>query len=300
MLDGHPDLAVSLLGQFPVLLWPRRNRYLLDGWFDLSLLAADLLESRPFQEVGPDPDWLRERLCGKERLDYAMAMRRVFALYAEARGKGHYGHKSPALVVHVDFMARLFEEARFVHIIRDGRDVALSLLSRPWGPVRIAEAARYWATRVEGGRLSGRKLSAHRYLEVRYEDLVTDPKKTLRRICDFVELDYRSEMLTYPERGIEWMPQHMRSQHTHLLEPPRIGVRDWRTDMTNHDVALFEAVAGNTLRSLGYERRFDPSPVAVVMRARVEAIRTRARWLAQLARKRARHIRSGRAAQTGG
>jgi len=290
MLDRHPDLAVSLLGQFPVALWPRRNRYLVNERFDLSRLAQDLVASGPFKEVGPDPGWLRDRLSGTEPLSYAQAMRRVFALYAEARGKSRYGHKSPGLVRHLDFLAGLFDEARFVHIIRDGRDVALSLLDRPWGPVRIAEGARYWATRVDRGMSSGRKLGPSRYLEVRYEDLVADPEAALNGICRFIELDYRPEMLTYHQRGIDWMPLQLRVQHTHLLEPPRVGIRDWRKDMAGKDVAMFEAVAGDTLKALGYERRFDPIPTSVAMRVAVEEGRTRARWLAQRARRLARRV----------
>jgi len=137
---------------------------------------------------------------------------------------------------------------------------------------------------------SGRKLGPDRYLEVRYENLVADPETALTAICRFIELDYRPEMLTYHQRGIDWMPPHLRAQHTHLLEPPRVGIRDWRRDMAEKDIAMFEAVAGDSLKALGYERRFDPVPTSVSSQAAVEEVRTRARWLAQRARRFARRM----------
>ena len=88
-------------------------------------------------------------------------------------------------------------EARFVHLIRDGRDVALSVLKQPWGPQTIEAAAEKWRSRVLRGRSQQPYLGF--YMEVKFEDLVLHTERELRRICEFVELDFDPAMLGYHE-----------------------------------------------------------------------------------------------------
>src|SRR5207247_397312 len=73
--------------------------------------------------------------------DYPDAIRRVYAVYAEAHGKSRFGDKTPPFLMHVRTLAELFPEARFVHLVRDGRDVALSLREQPFAPSSFAGAA---------------------------------------------------------------------------------------------------------------------------------------------------------------
>ena len=93
------------------------------------------------------------------------------------------------------------EEARFVHLIRDGRDVALSRRARGMGADKpIADVAELWRRRIENARKQAKRLRG-RYLELRYEDLVADPEPALRRVCELIELEYDPAMLTYHEAG---------------------------------------------------------------------------------------------------
>src|SRR5436190_20440848 len=100
-------------------------------------------------------------------------------------------------------LAGLFPEARYVHIVRDVRSVALSLVEMPkeWGTQTVPEGAARWRHRVGRGHAEGRALGPDRYLEVRYEDLVDEPERELRRILQFVLLPWDAAVLQYAERG---------------------------------------------------------------------------------------------------
>jgi hypothetical protein len=157
---------------------------------------------------------------------------------------------------HLPLLERLFPDAVYVHLIRDGRDAALSFLSVPagimtegWGHPRDAAAfACQWATEVRAARALGRRVGPSRYLEVRYETLVAEPAEELRRLCSFAGLDFDREMLGYVGNTESARKEHQQR----LNEPPRVGVRDFRTEMSGADRTAFEAVAGDLLAELGY------------------------------------------------
>ncbi len=102
----------------------------------------------------------------------------------------------------------------------------------------------------------GARLGPERYHELRYEELVADPERILRELCAFVELPYDERMLRYHEQADRLVPSLSHSEHHgNLYKPPTAGLRDWRRDLSPQDVAVFEALAGDLLDELGYERR---------------------------------------------
>jgi hypothetical protein len=136
-------------------------------------------------------------------------------------------------------------------------------------PPPQAQVARRWKRRVLRARRDGGRLRY--YLEARYEDLVTDPEPTLRRICEFVELDYDPVMLDYHERAEERLAEmardlperpgqvlrpadHRLEAHALTKEPPRTDrVARWRAEMSEADQAAWARVAGDLLEELDYE-----------------------------------------------
>ena len=96
-------------------------------------------------------------------------------------------------------------EARFIHVIRDGRDAGLSqnarIAKRGKDPVPASEMARRWRKRIVKSRIDAEEVE--HYVEVRYEDLIADTEGVLRRVCEHVELDYDPAMLSYYERAEE-------------------------------------------------------------------------------------------------
>ncbi|MDQ3645989.1 MAG: sulfotransferase, partial [Actinomycetota bacterium] len=167
--------------------------------------------------------------------------------------------KTPRYVEHIPFLADLFPDARFVHLVRDGRNVALSYADVPFGPKTVSEAARLWARRVSAGMAAGRTLPPGRYIELCYEDLVEDPEGEAKGLCTFLELPFDADMLDYTERARDAVLPRASRYNPHLTEKPSTRTRAWQEDMPPSQVEMFEAVAGPVLSELGYQRRF-PSP----------------------------------------
>jgi hypothetical protein len=253
MLDSHPQLAIPGESYFVVELAPRFRKRV---WrrFDRDGFAAALVAHERFQQWGISEEAVRDTLARAAPADYSDALRTVYQLYATQAGKTRFGDKTPNYVLQLPLLGALFPEARFVHIVRDGRDVALSVTGIPeWGPKRVPGGARYWVDHVAAGREAGAALGPARYFEVRYEDLVAEPEHWLRAVCRFVDLPFDTAMLSYYERFDEVIaPDLLPQYHQHLKEPPHATSR-WRQEMTPEDRAAFEAHAGRLLAAYGYE-----------------------------------------------
>lgn len=270
MLDSHPDLAVPGESHFIPDLHRHRRRYSIAGELDARRLVADIMRTLHFRLWGIPEAAVWGRIEALERPEFADVVGAVFSAYADHHGKARWADKTPIYVLSMTLLARLFSGARFIHLIRDGRDVALSYLSVPWGPTTTWQAARKWRRDVQAGRRAGRALGPARYMEIRYEDLVAHPKEVLAATCSFADLPFHEGMLDYhfhASERIEW-PDGMQF-HASATKPPASGARDWRTQMPDSDLKAFEAVAGQLLDELGYERRHPSIPVGLRAQAAV-------------------------------
>ncbi len=179
----------------------------------------------------------------------------VYESYAAAHGKSRWGDKTPMYMQRLPLLEELFPDARYVHLIRDGRDTAVSFLSMPPGimtrtwahPETAAEFACQWRAEVEAARALGTRVG-DRYLETRYEELVADPEGGLRLICELAGLEFDPVMLEYAGNVDVSAKPHQQS----LQRAPTPGLRDWRTELSPTDVTAFEEVSGDLLRELGY------------------------------------------------
>lgn len=277
IFDSHPDLAMTHEAHFIAPMGARRERYTnREGGLDIDVFVADLFADSNFRRQGLEEGLVRRSLEEANAPGFAEAVRVVFGLYAAAQGKPLYGDKTPGSVTHIELLGSLFPEARFVHIIRDGRAVALSYLERPeWGPKTMAEAAQHWKSRVTRGRRGGEALGRSRYREVKYEDMVADPERVTRELCEFLGLGYAPDMLDYHRRGAEFIAETKDPEaFKNLAKPVTKDLRDWRDQMSAADAALFEAIAGDLLVDLGYEVQDSGNTV----RARTQALVSAAAW----------------------
>jgi hypothetical protein len=229
----------------------RRRRYEARDRFRTETFLDDLAGYRGFRRWDLPPESVRTAFADEPPSSLPEAVRLVYRAYARANGKHRYGDKTPIHVLNVGLLAELFPESRFVHVLRDGRDVACSYLQQDFGPRTSAEAAFRWKRAVRAGRRSGQALEGGRYTEVRYERLVTDPEETLRAVSAFAELTFDTAMLDYHRS--DRVPAE-RPHYRSVGRPPTPGLRDWRREMRRGDLVVFEALAGDLLDELGYER----------------------------------------------
>jgi hypothetical protein len=249
MLDRHSQLAVPDESYFVPQLADRHLRRVNPDAF-----VDDLRRINTVAEWDVPLDKVRARL--RPAMPVGDAIATVYVVYAEERGKSRWGDKTPMYMQNLRLVERLFPDARYVHLIRDGRDAALSFLEMPRGlvtetwmhPRTPAGFASQWRTEVAAAQRLGRRVGG-RYMEVRYEELVAGVEPVLRRICEFASLDYEPAMADYAGNvDVSSKPHQQR-----LTQPPTAGVRDWRKQMPPADVAAFEQVAGDLLADLGYE-----------------------------------------------
>ncbi|HEX2240736.1 MAG TPA: sulfotransferase [Actinomycetota bacterium] len=264
MLNAHPEIAVPPESRFIVELWSGaetvdRDRFLQALAGHKRFRVWDL----PIEAVANELD------DTTARVRYADAIEGAYRAYAHVQGKTRFGDKTPRYVEHIDFLADLFPQARFVHLVRDGRNVALSYGGVPFGPKNVAKAADLWRRRVGAGIKSGRKLDQGRYLELRYEDLTAEPHAQVRILCDFLGIVFDEGMLQYTERARDAVLARSAENNPHLLEGTKAGVREWQREMPTRHVEIFEAVAGPELEQLGYELRYPNAGTAARVLARL-------------------------------
>jgi sulfotransferase family protein len=269
MLDRSPDIAIPDESFFVPLLARRHGRTIDAGRF-----LDDVARIPTIAAWGVRIDDVRPRV--RSRMATGDAIAAIFEANAERHGKPRWGDKTPMYMRHLPLLERLFAGAQYVHLVRDGRDAALSFLEMPEGtftrtwahPTTPAQFACLWRREVSAARALGRRVGDGRYHEVLYEDLVVDPERTVAAICRYGGIQFEPEMLAYAGAvDVSDKPHQLR-----LRRPPTPGVRSWREDMSARDVAAFEAVAGELLDELGYEVTSSRSSVrAPVTRAWYDA-----------------------------
>lgn len=287
MLDTHGSLAIPGESHFIPPLYRARRRYASDGTLNVVQLAEDIMRTPHFRLWDIPKQKVRERVNSLQSPTFSGVVESVFRAYADHHGKTRWGDKTPIYVRSIPLLVNLYPQARFVHLIRDGRDVALSYLSVPWGPATVREAAYKWRRDTTAGMRFGRNLGPERYLEVRYEDLVADPRSSLQAICDFVDIEYSEDLLEHhrdAESRVQ-APADGAPFHAAATRPPTSGLRDWRTQMEGPELRIFESIAGRVLAQLGYERRLETPSLQARARAGLTMARGRMRAAASRSKK---------------
>jgi hypothetical protein len=211
-----------------------------------------------FVKLGLGGDRVERLLDLDGPVGYAEFTTSIFDLYGELQGKRLVGDKTPRYVRFLQTLSGLWPEARFVHLIRDGRDVCLSVLDwkkgtpkfSTWAEDPISTAALWWEWQVRLGRDAASVLG-RRYHELRYESLVAEPERECAALCEFLELSYDPAMLRFHEGRMRDDPRLDAKQ---AWRPVTQGLRAWKSELPAADIARFETAAGALLDELGYER----------------------------------------------
>lgn len=267
MLDAHPELAMPPETHFV----PELIDVAAAGRSTPEEYLAVITKQREWGDFGLTESQLLDAFRGIEPLNPGDALRAFYRLYAERVGKPRCGEKTPIYVKSIRKIHDALPEARFVHVIRDGRDVALSIRDRAVKEHPIERIAERWVRRIGQARRQSRHVP--HYMEIRYEQLVVETEPTLRRVCELFELPWDDAVLDYHRRSAERLGEMRRelpaderrttlsverrmATHARTTErpnPARVG--RWREEMSVADRAVFESIAGDLLRELGYEVR---------------------------------------------
>jgi Sulfotransferase family len=266
LLNAHPDVAVPPESRFVTELWRGQNEV------DVDQFLAELRDHSRFKVWDLPIQEVRDELIGSP-VPYAAAVEAAFRAYAKHRGKSVYGDKTPRYVENIPLLAELWPDAKFIHQIRDGRNVALSYADVPFGPKDVAGAARLWKSRVSAGMKAGRDL-AGRYMEIRYEDFIEDFESSTKLITDFLGIEFDEAMLDYTERARDdILPRAAKYNPNVGKSVDAAKKRSWQDSMPDSQVRIFEAIAGDLLEELGYERRYENPGAAAKALAALSRLR---------------------------
>ena len=261
IVDAHPEIAVIHEAQWVPRWYERRVGLTPDGLVTPELVAR-LRAHRRFERLEVDPADIEALVADGRPKHYARFVTEVFDLHGRAKGKPLVGEKSPGYVRHIPTLHELWPAARIVHLIRDGRDVCLSVLNwkkrdttaglfPTWSEDPVTTTALWWEWHVRLGREAGARLPPERYYELRYESLVAEPQREIEQLCAFLGVPFDRSMLRFHEGRMRVKPG--RSAKAAWLPVTR-GLRSWRDQMRFDDVRRFESAAGPLLDELGYPR----------------------------------------------
>ena len=260
MVDAHPEIAITRETHWIARFYRKQIGLTREGLVTSELIPR-LLEYHRFSLLGIGRNELETRVWRGSGDHFSDFVSRLFDLYGGRREKSLVGDKTPGYVRHIGLLHQLWPPARFVHLIRDGRDVCLSMLD--WNKASasagrlatfeedpVSTTAFWWKRNVGLGRKSGSALPSGLYYEVHYERLCDRPEEECRLLCRFLGVSFHRRMVQFHEGRMK--PEPGLSPKSAFL-PPTPGLRNWRQQMPREDLEKFEAAAGELLDDLGYE-----------------------------------------------
>jgi len=256
ILYAHPNIHIPpetyALGQCIRAF----RRYRMMPWQDLTYLILSKLEYYP--EFGAFQISLRplaEQLLKAPKSNRSLAyILNSFYLYvAKSQGKegARWGDKTPLNTFYLDRILDVFPDAQFIHIIRDGCDVAVSY--RQAGIYKdIFSAADRWVASVKAAKLFTKR-HPQSVLEIRYENLVSQAGLTAKKVCDFLEIEFYENMLESHSFVSEMGDVPLLQHHQQIMNPiSTSNIGKGRQLLTESEKHLLQQKIGKYLSQLGY------------------------------------------------
>ena len=269
--DAHPQLAVARGTRWIPRTFEFRRGLTEDGDVTPKLLER-LRDPFRLERLALEEEDLERLLASRERMSFADFVTALYDLYGDRHEKPLVGDKTPGYVRYLPTLHGLWPWAKFVHIVRDGRDVCLSVLDWrkdatgfcTFGRDPVTTIAVWWEWYVRLGLEGASELEPDLCHEVRYESLVDAPERECRRLCRFLGLPFDDAILRFHEGRMRDDPELDAKRAWRPVTP---GLRSWRSQLPHEDVVRFEAAAGELLEELGYERATASVPRSELARA---------------------------------
>lgn len=254
MLNNHSNLAVPHETGFIVSFYKKLNNYIpISDKENLERLVTDIGNSQHVKKGQHIKN--KQNLLDMRTESYAELVDAIMTQCAHEAGKPRWGDKTPSYTADLDILWQIFPFCKYIHLIRDGRDVLLSQRKLSWGSKNTVRLAQEWRWKTTLCHKIGSVLPADCFLEVRYEDLVTNTEEVLRIICDFLGEPFDDSLLHYHENAESSVPSESLQWHKSSISAPDPSkLYAWKSDLALADRIIFEQVAGPALGLFNYER----------------------------------------------
>ncbi len=261
IVGAHPRIAIPFESHLYNTFYPWLKYY-----GDLNLaknrerLVDDILSTEVMRDWYPRPD-RQLTLEAINRFDFHGVIDALMRTWTRSEGKERWGEKTPWHIFYWREIMSGFPQAQVIHIVRDGRDSALSWKRARFGPKHIYSLATKWVHYLDIVEELKPTLNEKSFLEVRYEDLLAQPEAVIQKICDFLGEEFAPEMFAFNENSAPYLTDIQ--NQTNLSKPLLTNNSGkWRTEMTERELRIFEAVAGSALERYGYKRELPPSQIS--------------------------------------
>lgn len=253
VLDRSDEAAIPPESMFLMDFASVRRRGGLDGPENAARFAAEVW-SHPKVRLWNLPGRPPEVPAGLSHAEaYRFVVESPFRAYAAKEQKERFGDKTPAYVNCLGEVFAVWPDARVVVLVRDARDVALSITGLPFGPNNPYSAARWWSRGIRAG-MDAQRSRPEQVLTVRYEELVADPPGVVERVCEHVDLGYKGEMLAIEKSPPEKIVAGQAEWFADVATPiSATGSGRFLTEMPEGERRIIDTVSGEELRALGYE-----------------------------------------------
>ena len=253
LLNSHSRVAIPEEGDFFIPLMRKYRSNLKKEVDGKDLLRfIDYIQNNPqFKLWLLNAEVFFDEIKKRKRVYLADLMSGLYEHYAKTQRKDMWGDKTPSFFRMIPVLSELFPDARFIHIIRDGRDLFLSWRKIDRTKSNISLVALEWIYKIKKARMALNELDSDRSMEIRYEDFVTDLEKKLIKICSFLSLEYEPTMLDYWQKSDRYIGEH----HSKLIFRPvsASSINKWKKELSQKELGKFETIAGSVLASNGYE-----------------------------------------------
>lgn len=207
-------------------------------------------------DLGLSETELRRMVADLERPTLRAVIDTIYGRLARAVGKPRIGDKTPLYVRILPTLAELYPDAQFIHLLRDGRDVAMSYIDAGWWRHRCYQGDRFeWTAAVRAARDFASKARAGTWFELRYEELVAAPEVVVRRLCAYLGEGFEPSMIDFPNR-VDLVPERERRIHPRLIQPiTAAAIGKWQ-HLSPTELFVMEACLHRDLIENGYALRY--------------------------------------------
>jgi protein-tyrosine sulfotransferase len=259
LLVGHTEISIPpesyVLGTI-ARKWDRIN--FLD-WGEVVKLVVGEFESHPeFHTWNTALSPVYETLLGlaPEERSLARVIDAVYRHYSAEKSRGFrvWGDKTPLNTECLPSIDRVFPDARYIHVIRDGRDAVSSAVEAGLFGGSVEAVCRQWLLRVGNASEFGRRVGGDRYMELRYEDLVTDAGAAVRRVCAFLGVAFEAQMMEHSQSFDTMGDTGTLEHHANVRKPiTSDSIGKWKQRLTEGQIRTVERMLRHRLDTLGYD-----------------------------------------------
>jgi hypothetical protein len=255
ILNAHSEIAIPEEARFLMPLLKESYLHYSFSGESLKALIDYLVLNPQFKLWNYDTTRLFEQLSQMDRLTVRELIDCMYTSYSMSENKSRWGDKS-LFFRSIDVLYAMFPGARFIHIVRDGRDVFHSWRKIDPSKDNVAVTALDWCYKLYRIERSFERLPQENRMTVRYEDLLGQPQATIHSICSFVGVDYEQAMLSFYRRSHNYVGAH----HSELIFQP-LDARNcykWKKNLTQREIRVYSLLARRPLARYGYETAYIP------------------------------------------